>query len=141
MLKLMANVLSSSLYGRVSMIQVRHNKKMGTEGLSFYHPNLLCCLDQMLALTELSQHLVSSSKTVRPIISRGARYVDMLKQCGLQYVHQRHSRILLKKTPFVHEQTETPNASTQAIEFDPSCADQTHFNGSCADPRNVDIER
>ena len=23
---------------------------MGTEGLSFYHPNLLCCLNQMLAI-------------------------------------------------------------------------------------------
>ena len=54
------------------MIQVRLSKKMGTEGLSFYHPNRLCCLDQMLAVIELSQHLVSSSKTVRPIIPRGA---------------------------------------------------------------------
>ena len=61
------------------MIQVRHNKKMGTEGLSFYHSNLLCCLDQMLAVIELSQHLVSSSKTVRPIIPRGARCVGHVK--------------------------------------------------------------
>ena len=60
---------SSPSYGRVSMIQVRRNKKMGTDGLFFYHPNLLCCLDQMLAVIELSQHLVSSSKTVRSIIS------------------------------------------------------------------------
>ena len=61
------------------MIQVRHNKKMGTEGLSFYHPNLLCCLDQMLAVIELSQHLVLSSKTVRPIILRGDRCVGYVK--------------------------------------------------------------
>ena len=42
------------------MIQVRHKKRMGTgtEDLSFYHSSLLCCLDQMLAVTELSQHLV-----------------------------------------------------------------------------------
>ena len=47
---------------------------MGTEGLSFYHPNLLCCLDQMLAVMELSQHLVEpASKTVRPIVPRGAQ--------------------------------------------------------------------
>ena len=61
----------SSSYGRVSMIQIRHKKRMGTESLSFYHPNLLCCPDQMLAVMELSQHIVSSSKTVRPIIPRG----------------------------------------------------------------------
>ena len=48
---------------------------MGPEGLSFYNPNQLCCLDQMLAVMELSQHLVSSSKTVRPIIPRGAQCV------------------------------------------------------------------
>ena len=71
--------LNSWSYGRVSMIQVRHKKRMGTEGLSFYHPNLLCCLDQMLAVTELSQHLVSSSKTVRPIIPQGARCMGDVK--------------------------------------------------------------
>ena len=71
--------LSSLSYSRVSMIQVRHNKKTGTESLSFYHPNLLCCLDQMLAVIELSQHLVSSSKTVRPIIPRGAQCVGHVK--------------------------------------------------------------
>ena len=62
-----------SLYGRVSMILVRHNKRMGTEDLSFYHPILLRCLDQMLTVMELSQLLVSSSKTVKPIIPRGTR--------------------------------------------------------------------
>ena len=41
----MINILSS--YGRVSMIQVKHKKMMGTEGLSFHYPNLLCCLNQM----------------------------------------------------------------------------------------------
>ena len=64
---------------RVSMIQVTHKKRMGTQGLSFYHPSLLCCPDQMLAVIELSQHLVSSSKTVRPIILRGARCMVHVK--------------------------------------------------------------
>ena len=40
--------------------------RTGTEGLSFYYPRLLHCLDQMLAVMSLSQHRVSSSKTVRP---------------------------------------------------------------------------
>ena len=66
-------VHSSSLCGRVSMMQVRHTKRVETEGLSFYHPNLLCCLDQMLEVMELSQHFVSSFKTVRPIIPQSAR--------------------------------------------------------------------
>ena len=61
------------------MIQVKHKKRMGTEGLSFYHPNLLCCLDQMLAVMELSQHLVLSSKTVRPINPQGARCMGHVK--------------------------------------------------------------
>ena len=73
------NFFFTSSYGRVSMIQVRHNKRIGTEGLFFYHPNLLCCLDQTLAVMELSQHHVSSSKTVRPIILRGARCMGHVK--------------------------------------------------------------
>ena len=36
-------------------------------------------LDEMLAVIELSQHLISSSKTVRPIIPRGARCVEHVK--------------------------------------------------------------
>ena len=71
--------LFSSSYGRVSMIQVRHNKKMGAQGLFLFHTSLLCCIDQMLAVIELSQHLVSLSKTVRPIISRGARCMGHVK--------------------------------------------------------------
>ena len=70
---------SSSSIGKVSIIQVRHKKRSGTEGFSFYHPSLLCCLDQMLAVMKLSQHLVSSFKTVRPIIPRGARCVGHVK--------------------------------------------------------------
>ena len=65
------------------MIQVRHKKRMGTESLSFYHPSLLCCPDQMLAVTELSQHLVSSSKTVRPLILEVPDVWDMLNNIKL----------------------------------------------------------
>ena len=34
-----------------------------------------------------------------------------------------------------------PKASTQAIDFDPGCFNQTHLNRPCADLRNVDTER
>ena len=45
------------------------------EGLSFYYPRLLHCLDQMLAVMQLSQHRVSSSKTARPRVPCGARCI------------------------------------------------------------------
>ena len=49
--------------------------KTRAEGLSFYYPRLLHCLDQMLAVVLLSQHRVSSSKTVRPRAPCGARCI------------------------------------------------------------------
>ena len=49
--------------------------RTGAEGLSFYYPTLLHCLDQMLAVMSLSQHQVSSSKTVRPHAPCGARCI------------------------------------------------------------------
>ena len=49
--------------------------RTGAEGLSFYYPRLLHCLDQMLAVMSLRQHRVSSSKTVRPRAPCGARCI------------------------------------------------------------------
>ena len=49
--------------------------RTGAEGLSFYYPRLLYCLNQMLAVVLLSQHRVSSSKTVRPRAPCGARCI------------------------------------------------------------------
>ena len=72
-------IISSSSYGSVSMIQVRHKERIGNQGLFFYHPRLLCCINQMLTVTELSLHLVLSSKTVRPIIPQGARCIEHVK--------------------------------------------------------------
>ena len=48
--------------------------RTGAEGLSFYYP-LLYCLDQMLAVMSLSQHRVSSFKTVRHRAPSGARCI------------------------------------------------------------------
>ena len=62
------------------LLQIRHKKRIReTKGLSSYHPSLLCCADQMLAVMELSQHLVSSSKTVKTIIPGGARCMGHVK--------------------------------------------------------------
>ena len=47
-------------------------KQDWAEGLSFHYPRLLCCPDQMLVVTLLSQHRVLSSKTVRPRAPYGA---------------------------------------------------------------------
>ena len=50
--------------------------RTGAEGLSFYYPRLLHCLNQMLAVMSLSQHRVSSSKTVRSRAPCGARCIE-----------------------------------------------------------------
>ena len=61
---------------RLKGIHSRPNtNRTGAEGLSFYYPRLLYCLDQMLAVMLLSQHRVSSSKTVRPRAPCGARCI------------------------------------------------------------------
>ena len=49
--------------------------RTGVEGLSFYYPRLLHCLNQMLAVVLLNQHRVLSSKTVRPCAPCGARCI------------------------------------------------------------------
>ena len=49
--------------------------RTGAEGLSFYYPRLLNCLNQMLAVVLLSQHRVLSSKTVRNHAPCGARCI------------------------------------------------------------------
>ena len=49
--------------------------RTGAESLSFYYPRLLHCLNQMLAVMLLSQHRVSSFKTVRPRAPCGARCI------------------------------------------------------------------
>ena len=48
--------------------------RTGAEGLSFYYPRLLHCLNLMLAVVLLSQHRISSSKTVRPRAPCSARW-------------------------------------------------------------------
>ena len=67
----------SAVEGRRHRLKGIHSRpdtnRTGTEGLSFYYPRLLHCLDQMLAVMLLSQHRVSSSKTVRPRAPCGAR--------------------------------------------------------------------
>ena len=50
--------------------------RIGAEGLSFYYPRLLHCLNQMLAVVLLSQHRISSSKTVRPRAPCNARCIE-----------------------------------------------------------------
>ena len=50
--------------------------RTGAEGLSFYYPRLLNCLNQMLAVVLLSQHRVLSSKTIRPRAPCGVRCIE-----------------------------------------------------------------
>ena len=66
------------MYGR-RRLKVIHSRsdtnRTGAEGLSFYYPRLLHCLNQMLEVMPLSQHRVSSFKTVRPRAPCGARCI------------------------------------------------------------------
>ena len=65
--------------------------RTGAEGLSFYYPRLLHCLNQMLAVVLLSQHRVSSSKTVRPHAPCGARCIGHAVSTGLQFAQRLHT--------------------------------------------------
>ena len=55
-------------------LQIRHKQDWG-RGLILLLPRLLHCLNQMLAVVLLSQHRVSSSKTIRPRAPCGARCI------------------------------------------------------------------
>ena len=105
------------------------------------HPYLLCCLDQMLAVIELSQHLVSSSKTVRPIIPRGARCVGHVKimwsaVCSLAP----HSHFAEGAKP--HLRMDKPKRPTQVrTRLSLIQAALVKLIPIGADPRNVDTER
>ena len=63
---------SSSFEGHP--LQVGHKQDWG-RGFILLLPRLLHCLNQMLAVVLLSQHRVSSSKTVRPRAPCGARCI------------------------------------------------------------------
>ena len=69
---------SATFFGRRRLKGIHSRpdtNRTGAEGLSFYYPRLLHFLDQMLAVMPLSQHRVSSSKTVRPRAPCGARCI------------------------------------------------------------------
>ena len=73
---LMVHVINTVDRRRLKGIHSRPDtNRTGAEGLSFYYPRLLNCLNQMLAVVLLSQHRVSSSKTVRPRAPCGARCI------------------------------------------------------------------
>ena len=63
------NIYNSSSSFEGYPLQVRHKQDWAD------YPRLLQCLDQMLPVMLLSQHRVSSSKTVRPCAQCGARCI------------------------------------------------------------------
>ena len=71
--------------------------RTGAEGLSFYYPRLLYCLDQMLVVISLSQHRVSSSKTIRPRAPCGADVQGTLLVHGLRFAQRHHTRNSVKE--------------------------------------------
>ena len=107
--------------------------RTGNEGLSFHYPRPLYSPDQMLAVMVLSQHRVSSSKTVRTRAPCGARCMG-----HVNHVNKTWSAICLAalhsqfgegaRPPFVHGRMELPNTSLQAIELDRSYSGRAHSN-------------
>ena len=60
--------------------------RTGAEGLSFYYPRLLHCLDQMLAVMSLSQHRVSIAESLGVSAGSAAKIIDSLgysKECAM----------------------------------------------------------
>ena len=124
------------------MIHVRHKKRMGPRIYPFITPPVFC-LVQMMAVTELSQNLVSSSKTVRSIIPRGTRCMEHAKimwyaVCSLAP----HSDFAEEARPHLcMDELKRPTPVRRRLNLFASCSGLTHSNRPFADPRNVDTER
>ena len=75
---------------RLKDIHSRSNtNRTGAEGVSFYFSRLLYCLNQMLAMVLLSQHRVSSFKTVRPRAPCSARCIGHAVRTWLLFAQSR----------------------------------------------------
>ena len=81
--------LSLSSFGRAST-PGQTQTGLGPRVYPFYYPRLLYCLDQMLAVTVLSQHRVLSSKTVSPLAPCSVR--------GMGHVIRTWSAVRLEAT-------------------------------------------
>ena len=114
-----------SRHRRLKGIHFRSDtKRTGAEGLSFYYFRLLNCLDQMLAAMSLSQHRVSSSKTVRPRAPCGARCIGHAVSTWSAVCSKApHSQFGEGARPHLcNGRMESPNTSSQAVELNPSCS-------------------
>ena len=117
------------------MIRKRQIKQIQDEDYIFYHSGLPNCVCQMLIAIVFSQRLVSSSKTIRPDIRWGVRYVgqcEMMRSavCSIAPLSQfrEWSEIL-----FMYQRTKASNARMPVVEFDSRCSEQTHSYRSGAD--------
>ena len=97
--------------------------RAGAEGLSFYYPRLLYCLNQMLAVVLLSQHQVLSSKTVRPRAPCGARCIGHAVSIWSAVCSEApHSQFGERARPIYAWTNESLNTSPQVFELNPSCS-------------------
>ena len=96
--------------------------RTGAEGLSFYYPRLLHCLNQMLAVVSLSQHRVSSSKTIRPRAPCGARCIGHAVNTWSAVCSVAPHSPFGEGARIVYGRMESPNTSPQAVELNPSCS-------------------
>ena len=79
--------------------------RTGAEGLSFYYPRLLYCLNQMLTVMLLSQPCILSSKIVRPRAPCGARCMGQAVRTWSGFVQGRHTRNSIKERDPIYSWT------------------------------------
>ena len=98
--------------------------RTGAEGLSFYYPRLLYCLNQMLAVVLLSQHRVSSSKIVRPRAPCGTRCIGhAVRTWSAVCSEAPHTQFGEGTTPHLcMDKWNRPNTNPQAVELNSSCS-------------------
>ena len=118
------NLVFSRRRRRLKGIHSRSDtNRTGAEGLSFYYPRLLYCLDQMLAVMPLSQHRVSSSKTVRPRAPCGARCIEhAVRTWSVVCSEAPHSQFGERARPHLCMDEWNQSTSPQAVELNPSCS-------------------
>ena len=122
------------------MIQVRHKKRMGTEGLSFYPPPaVLPRSDAGSDGVKPAPCFVIQNYQTHYFL-RCMDHVKIMWSAACSLVPHLHFAEEAR-CHLCMDETKRPTPLRKAIEFDPGCSGQTHSNRPCADPRNVHTER
>ena len=119
--------------------------RTGAEGLFFYYPRLLYCPDQMLAVMLLSQHRVSSSKTVKPCAPCGAQYmVHAIRTWSVVCSVMPHLEFGEETRPYLcMDKWNHPTPVLKQLSLTQNCLGQANSNrpGTCPGHKNTEPGR